>query len=110
LKINKKKEIEKSMVSIDSISKSKKGDNVNDLSIKTATSKEKYSRFYKIKSEELSKFKDLSFIQKCGYELYNINKDLKINKDVYEVIRVYADCAQEIEFNKIETIFAEKEA
>ncbi len=64
-----------------------------EMSLKAANSQEKYNRFYKLKPEELQKFKDLGFLEKCGYQLYLINKYLKIGKDVYDIIRVYADSA-----------------
>lgn len=84
--------------------------NVSDITMKTANSKEKYNKFYKIMPEEYKKFKDLTFIERCGYQLSCINKGFKVGKDVYDMIRIYADHAQEPDFNKIETIFQDQQA
>jgi hypothetical protein len=41
--------------------------NVSEMSLKTTNSKEKYIRFYKILPDQYTKFKDLTFIERCGF-------------------------------------------
>jgi hypothetical protein len=84
--------------------------NISEIAMKTTSSKEKYSKFYKLQQAQYIKFKDLTFIERCGYQLYRINEGMKVGKDIYDMIRIYADHAQEPEFNKISTIFQEQEA
>jgi hypothetical protein len=69
-----------------------------------------FFRFYDVRAQEYSKFKQLSFFEKCGFQLYSIKKNLIQKNDVYDLIRLYADFAQEKEFNYIEKIFTDKEA
>ena len=72
--------------------------------------KHRYSKFYSLDSAEYKKFSDLSFLEKCGFQIYSIQKNLEKGNDVYDLIRLYADFAQEREFNYIEKIFIHKEA
>lgn len=67
--------------------------------------KSKLSKYYGVSNFGFNKFKDLSFFEKVGFQLYSINKKLKKNNDVYDLVRLYSDFAQEKLFNKIENIF-----
>lgn len=66
-------------------------------------------KYYRTVYEEYSLFKDLSFFEKTGFQLYSINKKLHSNQDVYDLIRLYAEFAQEKDFNSIEKIFENDE-
>jgi len=69
-----------------------------------------FYRFFEVIQSEYSKFKQLSFFEKCGFQLYSIKKNLLQKNDVYDLIRLYADFAQEKEFNFVERIFIDKDA
>lgn len=51
------------------------------------------------------KLKDLEFLRSTGVHLFEICSKLQYNQEVYELIRVYADIAQELEFDYLHKIF-----
>ena len=73
-------------------------------------STEKYIKFFNINPSISSRFKDLSFVERCGYQLYSIHKSISIGKDIYDMIRIYADHAQESQYDQIDKIFEFEEA
>ena len=59
--------------------------------------KEKSSNFkifYEVIIPAAKKFRELTFLERTGEQLYLINKVIKRNSDVYDSIRKYADFAQ----------------
>ena len=81
-----------------------------EISTRMLANQQKYLNYFKIQTEGCSKLKDLSFIERPGFQLYAMQKAFKVGKDIYDMIRLHTDYAQEMEFNDLLNIFKEKEA
>jgi hypothetical protein len=57
-----------------------------------------------------AKIKKLQFLKSTGSYLYDICSKLQNDQEVYELIRVYADIAQELEFDCFHKIFQDSDA
>jgi hypothetical protein len=56
------------------------------------------------------KLKDLEFLRQTGTHLFEICSKLQHGEEVYELIRVYADMAQELEFDFLHKIFKDSDS
>jgi hypothetical protein len=68
-----------------------------------------YFLLNKFALELVEKIPNLGFLSKTGLQIHLINKFMKKNGDVYEKIRVYADMAQELEFDSFHQILGDKD-
>jgi len=64
-----------------------------------------YDSFFRLNKTIASQFTALNFIERTGDEIYRIYKTIAKDEDSYEFIRLYADCAQEQEFDQFPKIF-----
>jgi hypothetical protein len=56
------------------------------------------------------KLKNLNFLVETGSHLFDICSKLQVGQEVYELIRVYADIAQELEFDYLHKIFKDQDS
>ena len=71
---------------------------------------ESYFKLSKFAAEILDRIPNLNFLAKTGQQIHKIYEVMRGNKDVYEKIRLYADMAQELEFESMHRIFADTDA
>jgi hypothetical protein len=56
------------------------------------------------------KLKHLESLKRTGNQLYQICSKMQSDQEVYELIRIYADLAQEIEFDYLHKILKDQDA
>ena len=71
---------------------------------------ESYFKLNKFAGDILKKIPNLDFFARTGRQIFEIFDVMRANKDVYEKIRLYADMAQELEFESIHKIFSDSDA
>lgn len=83
------------------------------ISKKPETGQQNFEAYFKIGPKTISiisTVKDSEFLYNTGKQVSIVTHSIKRNEETYEKIRVYADLAQEFEFDILEDLFSDKDA